>query len=152
MVKFIGEYSGKVDDKGRVVFPAAFKSLMNTGEDSDMRFVIRKDIFADCLEMYPYAEWERLSEQIDGRLDIFNEEHAMFRRQFMRHRDIVSPDGKLGRILISRQLLESIGVTREVVFSGNDNKIELWAKEKYEAQELSQEQFVAIARQLSRQK
>lgn len=152
MVRFIGEFKVKVDDKGRLVFPADFKNLMAADENPDMRFVVRKDIFADCLEMYPYAEWEKLADRIDERLDIFNEEHAMFRRQFMRHRDIVSPDEKIGRILISRRLLDSIGVTSEVIFAGNDNKIDIWAKEKYYAQELSQEQFVAFARNLARQK
>ena len=54
MITFIGEYSGKIDDKGRVVFPSPFKSLMPS--EGDQRFVIKKDIFADCLEMYTFEE------------------------------------------------------------------------------------------------
>ena len=34
MIKFIGEYNVKVADKGRVIFPAAFKSIMPA--DGDM--------------------------------------------------------------------------------------------------------------------
>lgn len=52
MNTFIGEYTVKIDDKGRMVFPSAFKSLMPA--DGDMRFVIKKDIFEDCLEMYTF--------------------------------------------------------------------------------------------------
>ena len=62
MVRFIGEYTAKVDDKWRVILPAAFKSIMP--EDSDMRFVIRKENFSDCLEMFTYAEWERQAEEV----------------------------------------------------------------------------------------
>ena len=70
MVKFIGEYTGKLDDKGRVVLPAAFKSVMPA--DEDMKFVLKKDIFVDCLEMYTYTEWTRQSEEVKSKLNFFN--------------------------------------------------------------------------------
>ncbi|MCR5002927.1 MAG: protein mraZ [Bacteroidales bacterium] len=146
MTTFIGEYTAKVDDKGRVVFPAPFKALM---AGDDLRFVIRKDIFGDCLEMYTYAEWERQSEEVKSKLNFFNKEHAMFWREYMRNRALVEPDAKLGRISIPGKLLNTIGVTKEVVFSGNDFKIEVWAKEKFEASALSDEEYVKIAGKLS---
>ena len=68
----------------------------------------------------------------------------------MRDRDVVEPEAKFGRISISRKLLSSIGVNKEVVFSGNDFKIEIWAKEKYEASAISDEEFIAIAESLSK--
>jgi MraZ protein len=147
MITFIGEYSAKLDDKGRVVFPAPFKSLMPS--DGDMRFVIKKDIFEDCLEMYTFEEWERQSQEVKSKLNFFNRSHASFWREYMRDRAIVEPDSKLGRISIPRKLLESIGVTKEIVFSGSDYKIEIWAKEKYEASAISNEEFLNIAGQLS---
>lgn len=147
MITFIGEYSAKLDDKCRVVFPAPFKSLMPT--DGDMRFVIKKDIFEDCLEMYTFEEWERQSQEVKSKLNFFNRSHASFWREYMRGRAIVEPDSKLGRISIPRKLLESIGVTKEIVFSGSDYKIEIWAKEKYEASAISNEEFLNIAGQLS---
>jgi MraZ protein len=68
----------------------------------------------------------------------------------MRDRDIVEPDAKVGRISISRQLLDAIGVNKEVVFSGNDFKIEIWAKEKWEDSRIANEEFIAIAESLSK--
>ena len=122
MIKFIGEYNGKIDDKGRVVFPAAFKSIMPA--DGDMRFVVRKDVFEQCLEMYTFEEWERQSELVRSKLNItFNEKHARFWRAYMHNSAIVEPDAKLGRISIPKKLLELIGVTKEVTFSCNDHKI-----------------------------
>ena len=113
-----------------------------------MRFVGKKDIFSDCLEMYTFEEWARQSEEVRSRLDMFNEDHARFWRAYMRDRDIVEPDAKFGRITISKELLDRIGVTKEVVFSGNDYKIEVWSKEKYEASKISNEEFIAIAGKL----
>ena len=68
----------------------------------------------------------------------------------MRDRDVVEPDARLGRISISRDLLDAIGIDKEVVFFGVDFKIEIWAKEKFEASKLSNKDFIAIARSLSR--
>ena len=114
-----------------------------------MRFVIKKDIFEDCLEMYTFGEWERQSCEVKSKLNFFNREHAMFWREYMRDRSIVEPDGKVGRISIPRKLLDAIGVTKEVVFSGNDYKIEIWAKEKFEAGGISNEEYIALAGKLS---
>ena len=147
MNTFIGEYTVKIDDKGRMVFPSAFKSLMPA--DGDMRFVIKKDIFEDCLEMYTFEEWERQSSEVKSRLNFFNRDHAMFWREYMRDRAIVEPDGKVGRISIPKKLLEAIGVNKEVVFSGNDYKIENWAREKFEEARISNEQYISLAGMLS---
>ena len=149
MVTFIGEYNARLDDKGRLVFPAPLKAALARG--SDQRFVIKKNLFEPCLEMYTMEEWERQSGEMKASLDLtFNRQHATFWREYMRDRDVVEPDPKFGRILISRKLLSSIGVNKEVVFSGNDFKIEIWAKEKYEASAISDEEFIAIAESLSK--
>lgn len=92
MITFIGEYSCKIDDKGRVVFPSPFKSLMPS--EGDQRFVIKKDIFEDCLEMYTFEEWERQSEEVKSKLNFFNRAHAAFWREYMRDRAIVEPDAQ----------------------------------------------------------
>ncbi|MBQ9400679.1 MAG: protein mraZ [Bacteroidales bacterium] len=146
MVTFIGEYTSKVDDKGRLVFPAPLKGAIPPG--SDMRFVIKKSLFSPCLEMYTFEEWEKRSEEVKSKLNFFNKDHALFWREYMRNRDIVEPDAKLGRILISRKLLDAIGINKEVVFSGNDFMIEIWAKEKYDSSEISNEEYIAIAEKL----
>lgn len=149
MATFIGEYISKVDDRGRLVFPAPLKAALPLG--SDMRFVVKKNLFEPCLEMYTFEEWERQSGEVMSSLDLtFNRQHAKFWREYMRDRDIVEPDAKFGRISIRAKLLAAIGVNKEVVFSGNDFKIEIWAKEKFEASALSEEEFIAIAESLSK--
>lgn len=146
MAKFIGEYYAKIDDKGRLVFPAPFKALFSSEEKQ--LFVVKKDLYANCLQMFTYQQWEVESEQIKSRLNFFNKEHAMFWREYMRGRAIVEPDGKLGRISIPKAILAEIGVTKEVVFAGNDYKIEIWAKENYEAVQMSQDDLASLTERI----
>ena len=148
MVTFIGKYSSKVDDKGRMVFPAPLKGAVPP--ESDMRFVIKKSLYDNCLEMWSYSEWERETEKIRQGLDFFNPDHVKFWREYMRDCDVVEPDARLGRISISKYLLDAIGVTKDVVFFGVNFKIEIWARENLEGSKVSQEEYVAIAQSLSR--
>lgn len=151
MVTFIGEYSAKLDDKGRLVFPSAFKAALPS--ESELKFIVKKNLFEPCLQMFTLEEWRKESDEVKSSLDItFNRQHATFWREYMRDRDMVEPDAKLGRISISRKLLDSIGVEKEVVFCGNDFMIEIWAKEKFEASKISNTEIIAIAESLSKKK
>lgn len=128
-----------------MVFPSALKDAA-AGEPT-MRFVVRKSLFSKSLEMYTYAQWERDSEAVRGRLNFFNPEHDAFWREYMRDTAVVEPDDKVGRILIPRTLLEkaSISAGSEIVFSGANHMITIWPKEEYEAQSLRSDEFVALA-------
>ena len=169
MVKFIGEFEVKLDDKGRLVVPSAFKSAMTKDllkqeaieaaaigrklDDSDdkeieLSFVVKKDLFANCLDMYPYEEWEKESEQVKNKLNFFNEEHAKFWREYMKGRASVTADSKFGRIMIPKNILSSIGIKKEVVFTGNDHKIEIWAKEKYGNDQMSHSDFIKLTEKI----
>ena len=148
MATFIGKYNARLDDKGRVVFPSPLKGVMPAG--GDMRFIIKRSIYDGCLEMYTFDEWVRQSEKIKEGLDFFNPDHVSFWREYMMDRDVVEPDPRFGRISISRELLDAIGVDREVIFLGIDFKIEIWAKEKFETARISNDEFIAIAKGLSR--
>ncbi|OFY40372.1 MAG: hypothetical protein A2X18_03460 [Bacteroidetes bacterium GWF2_40_14] len=145
MVKFIGEYTVKVDDKGRLILPSSFKSVVSV---DDLRLVVKKDLFSNCLEMFTYEEWAKESEKVKSRLNFFNREHSQFWREYMRDRAVVEPDEKLGRISIPKRLLEQIGVEREVVFAGNDHKIEIWAKENFQNTKLPESDYLALAEKI----
>ena len=147
MVKFIGEYSAKVDDKGRVVFPAPLKAQVPQGED--LRFVVKKDLWEPCLEMFSFSEWERASEELKSKINFLNKEQAAFWREYTRGRAIVEPESKLGRMSIPKTLLDSIGAGKELVFCGSDHKIEVWGKEEFEKSGLDRETFINLAQKLS---
>lgn len=146
MIRFIGEYKAKVDDKGRLVFPSAFKALMPS--DEPIRLVIKKDLFAPCLNIFTYEEWVKESEDVLSKLNLKNREHQLLWRGYMSGRSVVTPDEKFGRIMIPRQLLDSIGVEKEVVFCGNDFKIELWAKDRFEASAIDEQEFTELVEKI----
>ena len=146
MAKFIGEYSVKIDDKGRMIFPSAFKAVLSS--EQTMALVVKKDMFEECLQMYTYAQWEEESNEVKGRLNFFRKDHAMFWREYMRDRAVVEPDEKLGRITIPKKILDSIGAQKEMIFVGNDHKIEIWSKEQYNKKQLSSEEFITLAQNI----
>ena len=61
---------------------------------------------------------------------------------------MIEPDAKMGRITVPARLLESIGVAKDVIFSGNDHKIELWAKEKFEESRMDNAGFISLAEKI----
>lgn len=155
MIQFVGEYTAKVDDKGRVVFPSALKAQMQQqgcaeGEHpADMRFIVKKDLWEDCLGMYTLSEWERQSERIKSKINFLKQKDSAYWREYTRGRAIVEPEEKLGRLSIPKTLLESIGAGKELVFCGCDNKIEIWSKEKFESSGLSSDEFISLTESLS---
>lgn len=146
MIKFIGEHTAKIDDKGRVVFPSSLKAML--GGSADLRFVVKKDLYFNCLEMYTYEEWIRQSEEVKSRLNFFKKEHALFWREYMRDRALVEPDEKFGRISIPKRLLSEIGADKEVLFAGNDHKVEIWAKENYSQDRLPGNDYSELAEKI----
>ena len=158
MIKFIGTYPAKVDDKARVVFPSDLRQQMLAcqkhdgveDEAADWRLVVKKALWAPCLEMYSFADWERESESLKAKINFLDKDEDAFWREYSRNRAVVEPDSKIGRLSIPKTLLESIGAGKELIFCGNDHKIEIWAKEKFEESFLTREQFISLAEKISR--
>jgi MraZ protein len=145
---FIGEHTAKLDDKGRLVFPAPLKALAEREGKGRFGFVVKKNQFRLCLEMVTEEEWKRQSEEIRAQLKRYNRKHDLLWDHLMRDRAFVEPDEKMGRIQIPKSMLEMIDVRKEVVFAGNDYKIEVWAKEHYKDTQLSEEELTALAEEI----
>ena len=78
MLQFLGNIGAKADAKGRIFVPAIFrKRLQSEGEEF---LVLRKDIFQDCLVLYPGSVWEREIETLRFRLNRWNREQQLFRQ------------------------------------------------------------------------
>ena len=91
MVTFIGEYTCKIDPKGRVMLPIAFKKQM-PGNNQD-RFVIKKDAYVNCLVIYPYDEWQLQCQKITSKDEGADRDMDMFVRLFTRGAHEVVLDG-----------------------------------------------------------
>ncbi len=140
MATFIGDFVCKADAKGRIVLPSFFKKVMTAMEE--VRFVVRKDLHANCLLVYPYPDWEAHVEDIRSRVNMYDKDQNMVYRQYVRAAVEVSFDAN-GRMLIPKRLMDKIDADKEVVLVGVDNKIELWSKAGFEEGGMSDDELGA---------
>lgn len=146
MLSFIGDYTCKLDSKGRVVVPAVFRKEMQAIQEGT--FVLRRNIYDACIDLYPKGEWLNLIAELRTRLSQFNRDQSRFLREFFRGALEVEMDGN-GRILIPRKMLDDTGVsTDEIVMVGQDSKIEIWGKIKYEESAMNTDDFVLLTERL----
>jgi MraZ protein len=128
MITFIGEHTCKVDAKGRIMLPSAFKKQMPTGTEE--RFVIKPDVYENCLIMYPIQEWERLNRIIRRNTNPFNKEHERFLRLFNDGKAELVLDAS-SRLLVPKRLLDYAQAKKEVLLAGRDGKIDVWSPALY---------------------
>lgn len=58
-MRFIGNIEAKTDAKGRAFLPAVFRKVLQASGEEGL--VLRKDVFQNCLVLYPESVWnERL--------------------------------------------------------------------------------------------
>ena len=129
MCSFIGDYTCKADAKCRVVVPAAFRRGMSTSQQSV--FVLRKNIFEKCIDMYPMDEWERMIASVKGKLNMFDAKHTVFIREYCRGTQEVEMDTN-GRILLPRKMLEDVGIDKDLILAAQDRLIQIWDVKTYE--------------------
>jgi MraZ protein len=145
MLTFIGDYTVRLDSKGRLSFPAAFKKQIREAVQDG--FVLKRDVFENCLIMYPMEEWERQNKMIRARTNPYNKEHARFLRMFFSGTAEVSLDTN-NRMLIPKRLLEYAKINGEVVLAGQSGKIEIWASDIYGKVSVADDDFAAMAEKI----
>ena len=65
MLNLLGEYPSTLDAKGRALLPAALKKQL--GGEAANGFVVNRDVFSQCLVLYPMEEWNRTSAEVRQR-------------------------------------------------------------------------------------
>lgn len=145
MSSFIGDYICKADSKCRVVVPASFRKVMVASQQSF--FVLRKNVFEKCIDMYPLEEWEKMLAEVKTRLNRFDARHVAFLREFCRGTQEVEMDAN-GRVLLPRRLLEEVGIDKDMVLAGQDNMIQVWGVEDYEKVAVAPEELSVLAEEI----
>ena len=119
---FMGEYNHTIDAKGRLIIPSRFRELL--GEE----FVLTRGLDG-CLSIYPMDEWAAFEEKLRA-LPLTNKDARTFSRFFVAGATTCQLD-KQGRILVPQPLRQFAGLDKDVVLTGNLNRIEVWSKEKW---------------------
>jgi len=145
MATFIGDYMCKADVKGRIILPAAFKKQMPA--DAQDHFVVRKDIFENCLVLYSIEDWNTQLTRIRKRMNPYNREHNMFLRNFFKGTAELTLDNN-NRLLVPKRLMDMIGANRDLVLAGQDGRIEIWSAEFYNKIDMPADGFANLAEKL----
>ena len=98
--------------------------------EANEKFMINRG-FEKCLVLYPINEWNKIIEDVN-QLNDFVKKNRDFSRYFHRGATELEMDNT-GRILLPKRLLEFATIDKEIILAARDNKIEVWAADKYEA-------------------
>jgi MraZ protein len=129
MSHFLGEFECKLDAKGRLMLPAGLRKQM---PDSEREGLVVNRGFEKHLVIYTRKEWDTIVEDL-SKLNQYEKKTREFIRYFTRGASELSLDAA-GRILLPRSLMEYAGMGADVVLASQFNKIEVWAKDAYDAQ------------------
>jgi MraZ protein len=127
---YIGTYNQTMDEKNRVVVPAKFRALFETGIEAASFYVTRGP--ERCLMMFTPEQWQRWEGAVTAATEA--KEMAGSVRHFSR---LVYANGtlctcdKLGRVTLPPTLVEYAGLGKDVVILGVKNRMEIWSAQRW---------------------
>jgi len=123
-----GNYAAKIDDKGRLKIPNAFRALIEKSHGGEL-FVT--SLTGESVRVYPMPVWLALEEKLAR-----TPSTLPARTKFL---DRVNYFGQAavidvqGRVVIHQRLRESAGMTGEVDVFGLYDRLEIWNHERFVA-------------------
>jgi MraZ protein len=127
MTHFLGTHQNRLDAKGRVSVPAAFRSALkalDNGQEGGGGMVLRPSHKHDCIEAWPLATFKELANPLD-RLDLFSEAHDDLASTLYADSYALEAD-KEGRIILPEPLVAHAGLTDIIVFMGLGRIFQIW--------------------------
>jgi MraZ protein len=122
---FKGTYHHRIDGKGRLPVPAAFRrSLGGEGQ-------VVVTLLDQCLAVYPPFEWGRLEAQLAA-LPAFSRPVKALTRLLASRAADCEIDVQ-GRVLLPAALRAAVGLARDAVVVGVLNRFEVWSPEGWDA-------------------
>lgn len=122
-----GTYRHRIDAKGRLPVPAAFRRAL--AETGPLTLVVTP--LDQCLAAYPMAEWGRLEQQL-AQLPPFSGPAKALTR-LVTSRAVDCDLDVQGRVLLPPGLRAAAGLQGEVVVIGVLNRFEVWSPERWES-------------------
>lgn len=114
---FLGTYAPKLDDKGRVILPAKFRSELEAG------LVVTRGQ-ERCLYVYTSKEFENVIEQMRN-APVTSKAMRDYTRLFLSGASAETPDLQ-NRVSIPANLRSYAGLGRELTVIGVGNRAEIW--------------------------
>lgn len=119
---FMGEYHHSIDDKGRLIIPAKFRSELGN------KFIITRGI-ENCLFAYPEKRWEEIVHKLES-LPFTKKDARNFTRFFLSGATVAEFD-KQGRVNITSPLINYAGIEKECIIIGTGDRLEIWSEDAW---------------------
>jgi len=119
---FIGRYYHKLEAKGRLAIPAAYREKLTSGG------VITLGLDG-CLFLFPNSYWQSLSEKLIN-LPLVNKAARSFTRLLVQSAVGLEFDSQ-GRTLIPEYLRDHGKLKKQVVVAGALSRVEIWDRDRY---------------------
>ena len=123
----MGSYQNSIDAKNRLIIPAKFR------DELGFRCVLTRGLDS-CLVIYPEKTWEAQQSKLAS-LPMSDKKARAFKRFIYENATELEID-KQGRVLLPQQFKEVAHIEKELVTIGMLDRVEIWAKEIYENDEL----------------
>lgn len=140
MIGLTGNYEVKVDSKGRLRLPTNL--LQQLPESTCKQYVLNKGM-GKCLRLFPKAQWDSVTQEM-SKFSYFKNDERNFLRAFYQLATQVEVDAN-DRILLSKRLMETVGISDEVVITAFHDVIEIWDSKTYAATIIEPENFADMA-------
>ncbi|HEY1360537.1 MAG TPA: division/cell wall cluster transcriptional repressor MraZ [Thermoleophilaceae bacterium] len=126
---FRGHYEHSLDAKNRLSIPARFRAAFSSG------VVLAKDP-EPCVAIWPTETHESIIQRALGGLNPMGSQHRKLSRFFQANSWDLDLDAT-GRVTLPPPLLGHAGVGKEVVVAGVGDHLEVWDRERWNAQQES---------------
>lgn len=130
MAVFLSSFRNRIDRKGRVSVPAAFRTAL--GEEAG-GIVVFRSLHHDALDACAPAHLETLSNSLE-QLDLASDVYDLIETTIFGGSVFLSFDSE-GRITLPTDLMAGVGMTDEVVFMGRRRTFQLWEPSRFTAHE-----------------
>ena len=146
---FLSTHTNRIDGKGRVSFPASFRTALATRSSAGV--VLFRSLSHPAIEGWPAERMLALSESLDS-LDVFSAERSHLATAiFGSAQDLIID--KEGRCSLPKALADFAGIGTEAAFIGQGETFQVWepaALEKHTAGALHEVKERGVGLQLLR--
>ncbi len=125
---FRGRFEIKLDPKGRLSLPAAFRAIL---PQEPCQIVVTNSRYKNksCLHGYTLPEWQNLEKRI-SKLSQMRSEVQAFNRFYLSGGQVIDVDAQ-SRVLVPQSLRKFADLGLQVVMVGMGDKFEIWSQDSW---------------------
>jgi MraZ protein len=121
-----GSHSARIDDKGRLKVPTAFRGLIRDQQGPD---VFVTSLTGECVRIYPMSAWIEVEQNL-ARVPSNHPARLKFLDRVNYYGQVGELDSQ-GRVVIPPHLRESASIVGDVRVLGRINHLEVWNEERF---------------------